>query len=866
MAKSKKKTAPPAPPLPPWQRLHKPVAPPKTAEEIAAEKAAADAAKDEVPPAAAAAGVPTDLPSDEPNQTKHSGDATNSNDIVVPPLPPLKSNDSDKDSISGEINDISTIPPSSKNKKKGGPPGSKKSHGDTIDSEEEDSDDEPIFKDFKAVKCPRTSVSAEAYAKRLREGEKGTAAAASGATNEEEMPPLPPLRRGTRDRGGKGVSLNNEASADDIDALAISVAESSESFDIAAAVAKMPSTKKKKKTAAKSKASPKKKGGSTAKAPKKTAAKSAAKKPAAVPAVSTTTPAKRSSTRLNALENGPDEEETPSAASSPQRASRRQRTQVVPFTVTDAPASSPVHGEYISDEQQVASPAKKSGTESKKRKSVEPAAGAKAKKVGKKEAAPKKPDVALEDDPMEDDEAYLPTISSPRAQHVTAKMEATWNERMTMLKDHKTKYGTTDLTVAERSEVNQLLRSFVFEQRKQHKKYMSGKHSSLTAERIKELSDMGFEFDPMTSGTHKANNMRRFQEQWNGMYDELVQFKNEHGHTLVPLGKKAKEELKKLGNWVRGQRKSMNKVGREKFDSHRLAKLEAIGFDWNPLASGTYTAKKRLDLFPRVNTKWMEWYNKLKGFKEKHGHIIVGPTTKNYPGLYNWIHGQRKEYVKYQKQEPNANMYEEWIKLLNDLGFDWAPMSKGGNFSDMLKKRPSSFFEGKWDSHYKDLCKFHEENGHCYVFRNGDNTTLAGWVHCQRKQKKLLDDGKHSQLNQQRIELLNKIGFDWRPSESGGIERLRSPERNLEWDQLFEKLKEYKEQTGHCSPKKKVPKIGNWVSGQRRLWARNQKGETTTLTEERVAKLQSIGFEFTSANDESASAEDDFSVYSDADC
>jgi len=341
-----------------------------------------------------------------------------------------------------------------------------------------------------------------------------------------------------------------------------------------------------------------------------------------------------------------------------------------------------------------------------------------------------------------------------------------------------------------------------------------------------------------------------------------VQFKNVHGNTLVPLGKKAKEEIKKLGNWVRGQRKLMNKIGREKFDPQRLAKLEAIGFDWNPLASGTYSAKKRADLFPRVNEKWMSWYKKLKGFKDKHGHIIVGPTTKNYPGLYNWIHGQRKEYIKYQNQEPHVNMYDEWVKLLDDLGFDWAPMSKGGKFSDMLKNRTSQFFESKWDSHYKDLCKFREENGHCYVFRTGDNATLAGWVHCQRKQKKLLDDGKHSQLNPQRIELLDKIEFDWRPSESGGIEKLRSPERNLEWDQLFELLKEYKEKTGHCSPKKKEPKIGNWVSSQRRLWARNQKGETTTLNEERIAKLQSIGFEFSLANDESSTAEDDnFSVH-----
>mmetsp|Transcript_7098 Transcript_7098/g.11852 ORF Transcript_7098/g.11852 Transcript_7098/m.11852 type:complete len:813 (-) Transcript_7098:57-2495(-) len=812
MAKSKNQPPPPAPPLPPWQRLHKPIAPPKTSEEIVAETAAAEEANtannEETPPAAAAAsataagGPPTDPPSDEPNPTKISGEvATNSKNNTL----------------------------------------------------EEDSDDEPIFKDFKAVKCPRTSVSAEAYAKRWREGDKGAATTAGGGAKQTDDDASNLPRRGTRDCGGQVASHNtNEASADDIDALAITVAESSESFDVAAAVAKMPS-RRKKTPAAKTKASPKKKS-SSAKATKKSAVKSAEKKSAAAAA----TPTKRSSTRdkdlpegyLNALENGLDEEETTPASSSPQRSSRRQRTQTV---------SSAAHGEHTSEEQQEAPPAKKSSRESKKRKSTEPPAGAKTKKVGKKSPAPKKTDV-------EESMPPLPPIS-PRVQHVTAKMEATWNERLTMLKEHKAKYGTTDLTVAERKDVTQLLRSFVFEQRKQHKKYMSGKHSSLTAERIKELSDLGFEFDPMSSGTHKANNMRRFQEQWDVMYDELVQFKNVHGHTLVPLGKNAKEELKKLGNWVRGQRKQMNKVGREKFDPSRLTKLESIGFDWNPLSSGTYTAKKRADLFPRVNAKWMSWYNKLKGFKEKHGHIIVGPQTKNYPGLYNWVHGQRKEYVKYQRQEPNVNMYEEWVKLLNDLGFDWAPMSKGGSFSDMLKKRTSKNFETKWDSHYKDLCKFQEENGHCYVFRSGDNTTLAGWVHCQRKQKKLLDDGKHSQLNSQRIELLEKIGFDWRPSESGGIEKLRSPERNLEWDQLFEKLKDYKEKTGHCSPKKKVPRIGNWVSSQRRLWARNQKGETTSLTEERIAKLESIGFEFTSTNEESAAAEDDnFSVYSGADC
>ena len=548
MGKSKKKSSAPAPPLPPWQRLHKPVAPAKTAEEIEAEKsaaaAAAAAAKEaaaKAPPAAVAGAKPTDHPSNGPNQKKPSGVVITKNDPPVVTAASLKKDDSDKDSISGEINN----PPrpagvASKNKK----PPSKKSNGNTFDSDD-DSDDEPVFNLTKAVKCPRTSVSAEAYSKRLHEKEEGGKKRGGGkaaAKNDVDAasPPPPPPRRGKRDRANNGGSHNNDASADDIDAFAMTVAESAESiFDVAAAVAKMPPKKK----PAKSKVVPKKASAPSAKASKKTAAKSAAKKPAAAVAASPPTGTKRSARGkasslegyLNALENGLDEEDT---SSSPQRSSQRQRTQVEHFTISDAPASSAAHGEHVTEDQ--VAPAKKSSNASKKRKAAEPAAATKqAKKVAKKNSAPKKAAVAEEDDK---EEAYLPPIS-PRAQHVTAKMEATWNERMKMLREHKAKYGTTDLTVAEKGDVDQLLRSFVFEQRKQHKKYMSGKHSSLTAERVKKLSDMGFEFDPMSSGTHKANAMRRFQQQWDEMYDELVQFKNVHGNTLVPLGKQANDEV-----------------------------------------------------------------------------------------------------------------------------------------------------------------------------------------------------------------------------------------------------------------------------------------------------------------------------------
>lgn len=480
-SRSKNKSVPP---LPPWQRLHEPVAPPPDG---ASEEKALAAAAGKGTETAAAADLPTGHPSNEPNKKKTSGDSNTKGDSFS-----AKKDDVDNDSITQEIN---MAPPSitlhaataAKNKKKGPP--SKKPHGNPNDSDSVESDDEPTFKDFKAVKCPRVSVSAAAYAKRLRENEGGATTDAS---------PHPSL---------------GDASADDIDALATSIAEST-SFD-------KPRASKNKKVAT-PKASPKKKSAISAKAARKTATKPVAVAP-------TTTTTKRSSSKnpktlpesyLNALENGLDGEKKTNPS---QRSSRRQRTQVVPFKITDAPDSSTAHGERA----KVASAKKRSSKESKKRKAAEPAAAKKAK-VAKKSPTNKK--AVAKDAP-------------PRAHHVTAKMEATWKERLEMLKEHKAKYGTVDLTVAEKGEVDQRLRSFVFEQRKQHKNFMRGRHSTLNAKRIQELEDLGFVFDPMGSGTQKANTMRRFQQQWDEMYDELVQYKNEHGTTLVPLGLKAKVEV-----------------------------------------------------------------------------------------------------------------------------------------------------------------------------------------------------------------------------------------------------------------------------------------------------------------------------------
>lgn len=67
--------------------------------------------------------------------------------------------------------------------------------------------------------------------------------------------------------------------------------------------------------------------------------------------------------------------------------------------------------------------------------------------------------------------------------------------------------------------------------------------------------------------------------------------------------------------------------------------------------------------------------------------------------------------------------------------------------------------------------------------------------------------------------------------------------RRLSWNERFEELKRYKESTGHCD----VPQIydtglGTWVSAQRSQFKRYIVGKTSSMTHQRKAALDKLGF------------------------
>lgn len=167
-----------------------------------------------------------------------------------------------------------------------------------------------------------------------------------------------------------------------------------------------------------------------------------------------------------------------------------------------------------------------------------------------------------------------------------------------------------------------------------------------------------------------------------------------------------------------------------------------------------------------------------------------------------------------------------------------ASKSKATSSSSNRKESPSRFkpfHEEKWNFHYGELLNFRKENGHCLVPHTFPSKPhLARWVKRQRRQYKLrLEGNKNSTMTEERIKILNDIGFVWDSHE-------------VIWNERFEQLVAYKNKVGHCrvpSYCKDCPQLASWVKCQRRqyklFW---EEGKGSSMNMDRIKLLNSIGF------------------------
>ena len=126
------------------------------------------------------------------------------------------------------------------------------------------------------------------------------------------------------------------------------------------------------------------------------------------------------------------------------------------------------------------------------------------------------------------------------------------------------------------------------------------------------------------------------------------------------------------------------------------------------------------------------------------------------------------------------------------------------------------------------------QNGNIH-FKAGDpSSPLYNWVLTQRKIYQLFQDGDaNNSISADRINVLNTIGFAWNVGDDAA------------WDKHYKNLLAYKTEFGDVRvPRQytKHPKLGEWVTDQRRQHKLWKDGKLSTMTEERCSKLDVIGF------------------------
>lgn len=172
---------------------------------------------------------------------------------------------------------------------------------------------------------------------------------------------------------------------------------------------------------------------------------------------------------------------------------------------------------------------------------------------------------------------------------------------------------------------------------------------------MERLETLGFEWDPWTA-------------LWEKMFSELVRFKDEHGHCKVPI--MGWSENPELRTWVSSQRSKRGKLSPD-----RVERLEALGFEWDPIVAA-----------------WENRFSELVRFKEEQGHCNVPMGWIEGSELGNWTNNQRQLYRR-------RMLSTDRVERLEALGFKWRPRAES------------------WETMFSELVQFKEKHGHCEVPR-----------------------------------------------------------------------------------------------------------------------------------------------------
>lgn len=203
---------------------------------------------------------------------------------------------------------------------------------------------------------------------------------------------------------------------------------------------------------------------------------------------------------------------------------------------------------------------------------------------------------------------------------------------------------------------------------------------------------------------------------------------------------------------------------------------------------------------------WMNMYRRLVVYTNENGGSTLVPSHyEKDPSLGRWVADQRFSSLNNPKRR----------QLLDAIYFCW----------DVRKERE----QAAWMDMFKRLVTYKvKNNGSTLVprdFVDCDGRKIGRWADDQRKCMRI------NKLSRIRTDFLESIGFEWHP---------RRANEDIAWIEMFERLRSYARMNHGSTAVPQVynkdPKLGQWVSGQRKL-RKNGK-----LALDRLYLLNSIDF------------------------
>jgi len=329
-----------------------------------------------------------------------------------------------------------------------------------------------------------------------------------------------------------------------------------------------------------------------------------------------------------------------------------------------------------------------------------------------------------------------------------------WDERYGELKRYKDKHGHCN--VSRSWTESPRLSNWVHNQRS------LGNRGQLSLERKARLDALGFNWEPYTA-------------QWEEGFQHLQAFVNECKHCGLSSNYICADGYR-LGQWVAVQR-----TQEESLTPERKARIDALGFIWDPLEA-----------------QWEEAFERLQAFASVNGHCRVPAKYVTADGfrLGAWIDKQKQR----QKQ---GSMPLERKARLDELGFTWDP------------------FKDQWEEGFQHLQAFVNERKHCRLPSNhvcADGYRLGQWVQVQRTQEESLSPERKARID--------AIGFLWDP--------LRA-----QWEEAFHYLQAFANEHKHCRvPRSHVTADGYRLGG----WVNKLRQKQKDIPAERKARLDALNF------------------------